>query len=368
MYGPLGWIVSYWYVLLIESLVGVFAVGALSVGASRLIGREPRSLGRLKASIYLTLIFTVLAYLSIAVGVAYLLGPGMGPTLLLIAVGAVAVFGLLQWLASPWLINLAYRARPPGTARERMVEARLEEMARRAGFSRPPKLRVVDTPAPNAFAYGSPLAGSYVAVTRGLLDIMEDSEVEAVLGHELGHLKHRDVAWILALSIVPLALYFVGRSLLYAGLFSRGDREENSAALYYLAIGSLLIALGFATRLIIAHFNRLREYYADAFSTIQYRRGRDLQRALAKIHLALGRGGARRALPSVDFARALYIVAPLIEVGGGLFYGSVDSIVEALKREETSPLQEVLSTHPPVPKRLRFIDNLLESLYRGGEY
>lgn len=368
MYGPLGWIVTYWYVLLIESLIGLFAVGALSIGASRLVGSEPRSLGRLRASIYLTLVFTVLAYLSIAIGVAYLLGPGSGPQLLLIAVGLVAVFGLVQWLASPWLINLSYRARPPSSPRERRVEAVLGEMARRAGLSRPPRLRIVDTPVPNAFAYGSPVAGSYVAVTRGLLDMMDDGEVEAVLGHELGHLKHRDVAWILALSIVPLALYFIGRSLLYAGLFTRGSREENNAALYYLAVGALLIALGFATRLIIAHFNRLREYYADAFSTINYGRGRELQRALAKIHLVLSRRGARKALPSLDIARALYIVAPLIEVSGGLFYGSVDPVVESLKREETSPLEEVLSTHPPVPKRLRFIDHLVASLQRGEQY
>jgi len=365
MVDVLGWLAAYWYVLLLESVIALFVIGGLSLGASRLIGSEPRSLGRLRASIYLTVLLTILAYASIAAGVAYFLG-GAGPATLLFAVAAVALFGLFQWLLAPYMINAAYRARPPRTAREERVREMLESLASRVGMRRPPKLRIVDTPVPNAFAYGSPLAGSYVAVTTGLLDTMSDPEVEAVLGHELGHLKHRDVAWILALSIVPLALYFIGRSLLYAGLFARSDREGSPAA-YYLAVGAVLIALGFATKLLVAHFNRLREYYADAFSTLEARRGRELQRALAKIHLRIKglRGAETRYLPSLDLARALYIVAPLVEVNGGFFYSSEDSLVEAVKRERTSPLEEVLSTHPPVPKRLRFIDHLLRALQWG---
>ncbi len=354
--------------MLIESVMGLFVLGMVTLSAPRLVGREPTSLGKLKASMYLTLILILVSYISITIGIIRILGPDTGPAILIAAVAIVTLFGLVQWLLGPFIINLTYRAREPQTGREARVQAILENAARKAGMRKPPKLRIVDTRLPNAFAYGSPLMGSYVAVTSSLIDIMDDNEIEAVLGHELGHLKHRDVTWILALSIVPLALYFIGRSLIYASMFSGEDREQRESAVYYLAIGALLIALGIVTKLLVAHFNRLREYYADAFSTVRVGRGSELQRALAKIYVRLSSPAIRRSMPSLDVARALYIVAPLVEVSGGFFYHSDDRIVEMLKSEKVNPVEEIFSTHPPVPKRLRFIDSLIQREVRGLRY
>ena len=241
----------------------------------------------------------------------------------------------------------------------------LERLSARLGFSRPPKLKIVDMNMPNAFAYGSPITGSYVAVTRGLLRTASPEEIEAVLGHELGHHKHRDVVWILALSIIPLAIYFIGRSLIFAALSGSSDRRrENGGQGTLLLIGIGLVALGFIFKLLVAHYNRLREYYADAFSTVEAGRGRELQRALARLHLIYSSGShayADRA--SSGIASTLFIVAPLIEVNGGFFVDPhPDSLVEAVKREKVNPIVELFSTHPPVPKRLRFIDSLLNRM------
>jgi heat shock protein HtpX len=82
---------------------------------------------------------------------------------------------------------------------------------------------IADIPIPNAFAYSSPIAGSRVAVTKGLLKSLDEEEIEAVVGHELGHLKHRDVQVMMFVSILPAVFYFIGYSMLLSSLFGRRD-------------------------------------------------------------------------------------------------------------------------------------------------
>ncbi|MCE4625469.1 MAG: zinc metalloprotease HtpX [Desulfurococcales archaeon] len=362
-----GWWFAYWWVILVEAVALLMVMGAVSVVAPRFVGSEPKNLGRLKASMWVTLILILVSYVGIFYGLGLLASSKTGwaglQGLFLGAVVIVVVFSILQWLFSPFIINLVYRARPPSTRREFDIQRRLEELARRAGMRRIPKLRVVDTMMPNAFAYGSPIAGSYVAVTTGLLRIADDEEVEAVLGHELGHHKHRDVAWILALSIIPLAIYYLGRSLIYASFFSgqtSSRRRDEGGSGYLLLIGIGLVVLGFIFKLLVAHYNRLREYYADAYSTLTFAKGRQLQRALTKIYLRIREAPTTKGAGSMSLASTLFIVAPLVEVNGGFLVDtSVDPLVEAVKREKVNPVVEVFSTHPPVPKRLKFIDNLL---------
>ncbi len=262
---------------------------------------------------------------------------------------------LLQWLISPWLISAFYKIRDPQTPRERRIAMIAERIAERSGLGKV-KVRIAEIEMPNAFAYGSILSGNNIAVTSGLLRLLDDDEIEAVVGHEVGHLKHRDVSWILALSIIPLAVYFVGRLLLYAGFFSGGDeRREGSNGLVLAAIGVALIALSIIFRFMVAHFNRLREYYADAHSALTTRKPRALQRALAKIYVKVK--GGKYVSQKNSFADPLFIVAPLIEASGG-FLVDIDYIVERLKYEEESPIMELFSTHPPISKRLRFLDAL----------
>ena len=358
----LGWIVAYWWVLLIESLVLAGLVGLVSLAAPRLIAGHPTSLARLKASMAATALAVFLGGVALIVGVAELLGsyygyPGSGTGLAALVAVGVALFMIVQWLLSPYIINLVYRTRPP-TAAERWLEAELERLARASGI-KTPKLRIAPMSAPNAFAYGSPLAGSYVAVTEGLLRIMPREEVVAVLGHEVGHLKHRDVAWILALSLIPVAVYYLGRILLWAGMAGGGRKEERGAnPLVLLAIGLALVAAGILFKFLIAHFNRLREYYADAHSALTLGTPRPLQRALARIHTTIHSSPRLlEELTSKEHMAQLFIVAPFVEVSGGFYY-DIDYIVERLKYEEPSPVEELFSTHPPVPKRLRFLDAL----------
>ena len=352
------WLIAYWWVFLIESLVVAGVMGILALNADKLVGREPKSLAGLKASMLVTAVATFIAYLAVILGVYQVLGGGMqAQALIVFAAMLSAVILGVQWLLGPYIINAAYRTRPPQTRAELMAEALLQRLARKSGV-KPPKLRIVDSRMPNAFAYSSSLAGSYVAVTSGLLRIAEPGELEAVLGHELGHLKHRDVSWILALSIIPVMIYFLGRSLLYAGLLSGGGRDRENSGPYLLLIGIALIAASVVFNFIINHFNRLREYYADAHSAIVTRRPRELQRALAKIYLSVKKDPIiAEETRSSSLAAPLFIVAPLVMFNGG-FLVDIDYVVESLKSEPVNPLEELFSTHPPIPKRLRFLDRL----------
>jgi len=360
----LGWIMAYWWLLVIEGIAISSIVALLSMAAPALIRGEPRSLSSLRASMALTAIAILLAGVGVIVGVGRLLGAGASGGQLALGVTIfVAILMILQWLFSPYIINVAYRVRPPETPYERGIEAELERIARAAGLRRPPKLVIAEMDAPNAFAYGSPLTGNYVAVTRGLLRVMPKEEVAGVLGHEVGHLRHRDSSWILALSLIPLAIYYLGRALIWSSFFRAGGRDkEDYSPLLLALVGLALVATGVLFKFLIAHFNRLREYYADAHSALVLGSPKPLQRALARIHLALkGNPGLASEANSRSLISQLFIVAPLIEVHGGFFY-DIDTIVDNLKSEETSPVEELFASHPPVPKRLRFLDRVAGGL------
>ena len=271
--------------------------------------------------------------------------------------GWLLAASLVSYLAAPWIINLSYRARPSPEL-QRIVD----DVAARAGM-KPPRAVLVEGP-PNAFAYGNFLSGRYVAVSRSLYEMLPRDELEAVIGHELGHHRHRDVVIIMLLGLVPSILYYLGVSLIRVGLAGGGDREERGGGLYLAALGVLGVALSFVMQVAVLAFSRLREYYADAHGAM-VAGARPLQRALARLHLYYtGAPAARERLESSSL-KALFIYA-LTEAVASPFYspgswrvgGDIDAVVERLKHAEVDPAQEILSDHPPIPKRLRFLDGL----------
>ncbi|ALL01339.1 putative protease [Pyrodictium delaneyi] len=277
----------------------------------------------------------------------------------------VAVANLFSYLFAPYMINIAYGARPSPELQEIVNEA-----AAKAGV-KPPKAVIVDGP-PNAFAYGNFLAGRYVAVSRSLYEMLPRDELLAVVGHELGHHRHRDVVIIMLLGLVPSILYYLGVWLLHIGLWSgtTGRRErEGGGGIYLAALGLLGVVLSFVMQIAVLAFSRLREYYADAHGAM-VAGARPMQRALARLHLYYQSSGAHEIVEKSSI-KALFIYA-LVEAVASPFYsggwgrwgsGNIDAIIEQLKRAEVDPVQEVLSDHPPIPKRLRFLDSLEAHLY-----
>ena len=273
--------------------------------------------------------------------------------------GFVIVFHFFQWLIGPYIINAIYSVREVKPHECPWLHRIVEKLSKRSGLEKPPKLMLAEIDIPNAFAYGSPLTGNMVAVTRGLLNTLDESEVEAVLGHEIGHLKHKDIIVMMMISLIPAIIYYVGYSLYMSGWFGGySEREEGGGAGLILIIGILLIVVSYIFNLFVFYMSRLREYYADSHSAMVAENGaRNLQRGLVKIMMATGR--LRKYLRGRSYGqlKMFFIADP--DLGLRRFRGNIEELVEEIKREKPSVLAELFSTHPHPAKRLRFLDQFI---------
>jgi heat shock protein HtpX len=220
---------------------------------------------------------------------------------------------------------------------------------------RKPRIMISEVDATNAFAYVSPFSGVTVAITTGLLELLEDGEMEAVIGHELGHLKHRDVMMMMAMAFFPMLLYIIARGLL-EGAASADD--EGGLALFVAGLIGLLVY--FLSELGVLALSRVREYYADRYSASIVDDGaRKLSAALVKIVLSTRRG--ERKLAANGF-KALLISDPDANVRDGFLLSPEAPDTELISELKTRRMRardwlcEALSTHPNITNRLRNLD------------
>lgn len=319
----------------------------------------------------LNMIATMMIVIAITTGFVALILLMIGVDLLML-LPIVIGLNLFQWLIGPYIIDAAYRVRPLNQGELPWLEESVRMLAQKSGFKNPPKIMVSEIPLPNAFAYGSPLTGPRVAVTRGLLNSLSVSEVEAVLGHELGHLKHRDVQIMMFLSVLPALVYWVAMSLYYSGVYS-GSRRDRGDGGALLLIGMLGMMIYYVLTLLIMGFSRSREYYADYHgSTVSPGGPLSLASALVKISDMNARApkNVKASLSSYSSFRALLIADPESQAGARAFRGMYDvrSLEEFASREVSAAesLVEILSTHPNVVKRVRSLLELHRQLYGGA--
>lgn len=253
----------------------------------------------------------------------------------------------ITYLISPTLINLTYRAK-----HDLELQEIVDNVAKKLKTKKKFKAMRVETP-PNAFAYGNFLTGKFVAVSTSLMNSVNRDELEAIIGHEIGHHKHKDAAITLIFGIIPSIIYYIGYAMIRQSFWTR-DREGRRGNIGL--VGIILVLASFVVQILVLAFSRLREYYAD-FEGAKATNRRAMQSALVKIHKFYYENP--RALNHVrtDKFRMLFIYS-LVNVLANP-YVSVDEI-ERVKWSEYSSIQEFLSTHPPIPKRLRFLDSILE--------
>ena len=153
----------------------------------------------------------------------------------------VIIFNIIQWLIAPYLINAMYKVKEVTNTSSPKLYRMVQNLSTKSGLKMP-KVMIANIPIPNAFAYGSPLKGNHVALTKGLLNTLEEEEVEAVIGHELGHLKHRDVQVMMFASLLPAVFYFIGYSFMISAMFGGGSRRgEGGAAPILIGVASMAI-------------------------------------------------------------------------------------------------------------------------------
>ena len=311
----------------------------------------------------LKLRLSMLATLAILIGISTLFFTVIltliGSLNFIVLLALVIVWNLLQWLVAPYLIEAIYRVKEADQRTYGKLYAMLRRICDRSRMAMP-KLMIANIPIPNAFAYGSPLAGRRVAVTRELLNVLEDEEVEAVLAHEVGHLKHRDVQLMMFASVLPAIFYYIGYSLMISAMWGGRDRNAGGAAL----IGFASLAIYWLLTLLVMGLSRLREYYADQHAVRTVDDGaRKLAEGLAKITLYSGRYKLQRGgVGNLGAFKALFISDPDRADQDELMlarsrFGKTDAqlVQEILSRRITTTdrILELFSTHPNIVKRIR---------------
>jgi len=272
----------------------------------------------------------------------------------------VGAFNVFQWLISPYIIDALYRTREIPENENPQLHEIVENLSRKSGLKKP-RLMLAQIPIPNAFAYGSPIAGNRVAVTSGLLKTLDYGEVEAVLGHELGHLKHRDVQIMMLVSLLPALFYYIGYSLMLSSMYRRQRDEGGEAGL--LGIG--FMAFSWILNLFTLHLSRLREYYADRHSALIVDNGaQKLSVGLAKIvHATRSMGRARKQMQQLNAFKALFITDPDRVETDSIMLSASDKqkLVQEILTQKVTTLDkiiEIFSTHPNIVKRLKALQEL----------
>src|SRR5690242_7337968 len=270
-----------------------------------------------KTAFLLTALTLVLMFIGRAFG---------GQNGMVIALVLAAVMNFVAYFFSDKIALATYRAQP--VTREELPRAyeAVERITQKVGLPMP-KMYVIPTDSPNAFATGRNPQHASVAVTRGILDLLNDEELEGVLAHELGHVNNRDilissVAATIAGAITMLAS--MGRWAMIFGGYGGRDREDRGGG--GLAALLMLIVAPIAASLIQLAVSRSREYQADATGAHFTGNPYALASALQKLD-AYSRRVPMQASPSTAH---LFIIQPLL----GMNFGSL------------------FSTHPPIAKRI----------------
>ena len=260
------------------------------------------------------LLLTAMTLLLMAIG----RGVG-GENGMLLALGIAAVTNFIAYFYSDKIALATYRAQPVSREDLPRVYDVVERLAQKMGIPTP-KIYVIPTDSPNAFATGRNPAHASVPVTKGILGLLNDEELEGVLAHELGHVNNRDILISSIVATLAGAVTFLSRF----GFFFGGNRDERQGG----GIGGIfmLILAPFAAMLIQLAVSRSREYQADATGAHYTGNPYALASALAKLD-AYSKRVPMLATPSTAH---LFIIQPFL----GMNFGSL------------------FSTHPPIAKRI----------------
>jgi heat shock protein HtpX len=253
---------------------------------------------------------------------------GSGILLVLVGVGLL----LAQYFASDKLVLLSTRARLIGDQEEpelRRVVGRLAQMADLPA----PQLAIIEAPMPNAFATGRGPKHAVVAVTRGLLSLLEPAELEAVLAHEMSHIKNRDMMVMTYASLLASVASFIVQVGMWSGfgMGMRGGRGRgnNPIALVFL-VAAAVWAISF---FLLRALSRYREYAADRGSVLLTGTPAALRSALIKASGAAQRIPTRD-LRSMQTASAFFIVSPTRASGLGELFDAHPTLEHRLARLE----------------------------------
>jgi len=226
------------------------------------------------------------------------------------AFALAGIFILIQYLIGPAIVRATTRLRYLKSGENPWLESTVKELSQKSSIPTP-SLAVVPNSTPNAFVFGRTSGDATLALHEGLLQQLNKDEVTGVIGHELGHIKHKDFLIMTALSSLPLLAYLIFRiSFEAAWVSGRASRKKEggglAAALFVVSILSYVVYI--VALLCVMRLSRLREHYADAYSAYVTGSPRSLESGLTKITYGL----SLASHPEKDGARTLYIGDPVL--------------------------------------------------------
>jgi heat shock protein HtpX len=183
-----------------------------------------------------------------------------------------------QFMIGPKIVEWSMKVKYADEMEAPKLHQIIDRLARDAGIPKP-KVGIAQVAIPNAFAFGRSRKDARVCVTVPLMKMLDDAELEAVLGHEISHIKHRDVVIITALSVIPMIAYFIFQSFFFSSLFGGRNRDSGGT----IAIAALAFVVYFLSNLLVLYASRIREYYADQGSFELTGKPHELASALYKM-------------------------------------------------------------------------------------
>jgi heat shock protein HtpX len=297
-----------------------------------------RSYGR-DAGLSLRMILTGsmlgLLYVVFAVVLFQVLSVGIVP-MLVIVIG-LAVF---QYYTSDKLALAASGAEVVERDQAPELHAMIERLCAMADLPKP-RVAVIDTDVPNAFATGRSPKHAAVAVTRGLWQRLEPQEIEGVLAHELSHIANRDVLIMTVASFFAMLAGLLTRFGIYGGMFGGGRGRDNNSVPVWLIVLLVSVVTYFLSQLLILAISRYREYAADRGSALITGAPEHLMSALQKIASDMFRI-PQRDLREVENMNAFFIIPANVK-------GS---------------MSQLFMTHPPLEKRLAALGEIAREMGR----
>lgn len=274
-------------------------------------------------SLKTVLLLGLLSGLLLAIG--ELLGGSQG---LVVAFGFAVVMNFMSYWFSDKIVLMMYRAQEVGPDHKLSVLTR--RLAMQANLPMP-KVYVIPDMSPNAFATGRNPSHAAVAATEGIMQLLDDQELEGVIAHELAHVKHRDILISSVAATIAAAIMMVARMAQFAAIFG-GGRSDNREGSNPLALLATIIVAPLAAMLIQAAISRSREFQADAGGARIAGNPYGLMNALRKLEI----GSKRIPLDANPATAHMFIMKPFS--GRGLL--------------------GLFSTHPPTEQRIEALMNL----------
>jgi heat shock protein HtpX len=307
----------------------------------------------------IAVLFAIVYAVVVMVGTA--MGVGSFNVYLLISFGMMFV----QYMIGPKIVEWTMRIRYIKREENPHLYDMVADQAHRANIAMP-RVCVSQTNLPNAFAFGRGFGDGRVCVTQGIMNLLTEEELKAVIGHEVAHLKNKDVLTITILSVIPMILYRIAWHFMFYGGGNRRDSHSNT-----MLIGLAAFLFYFVTNLLVLYASRIREYFADLGSVQFGNRPEALASALYKLVYGSARMG-KDALKESEGLKAFFLNDPSrsmdeirelnqLDMNRS---GTIDQQELAFLRTQQiklgfgDKLMELLGTHPNMLKRIQHLSTL----------